>query len=274
MPELPEVETVRRTLVNKIAGEVIAGVDVRFPGCIGNMEPEAFEEKVKGRAMRGVERRGKYLLVRLDDGAILLVHLRMTGRLTAPDQEGDDGDERYLRMAFLFASGRRLCFHDVRKFGRVEWHKDDAALDARLRIGPDPTSGSFGPDTLARIAAGRKRPIKSLLMDQALIGGLGNIYADEALHRAGIAPERRADGLAREEVEQLCLRMQEVLLEGIEHKGTSLRDYVDGDGRPGAFQERLRVYGRAGKPCIACGEPIRRIKIGGRSSFFCPRCQA
>lgn len=272
MPELPEVETVRRSLQNRIVGEVIADVDIRFPGCIEGGDPESFRHKVIGRTIVGVERRAKYLVLRLDDGAAIVVHLRMTGRLTVASSAWPPEDGQ-LRADFALRSGLRLHFHDQRKFGRISWHAGEADLNARIVVGPDPTGEDFRVADLARIALGRKRPIKSLLLDQRLIGGIGNIYADESLFRAEIAPNRPAGSLSDREIAVLYTAIREVLAEGVEHKGTSFRDYVDGDGRKGSYQERLNVYGREGKPCLKCETPIKRLKLAGRSASFCPRCQ-
>ena len=272
VPELPEVETVRRTLARRIAGEQIADVEIRFPGCVEGNDSEFFREKVIGRVITRVERRGKYLLLRLDDGSAVSVHLRMTGRLTA-ERNRPPAEDKYLRAEFVFASGLSLRFHDVRKFGRIGWHAGEEELSARIAVGPDPTGSEFSASDLLRIASGRKRPIKSLLLDQRLIGGLGNIYADESLFRAGIAPDRPAGSLSSGEIEALHAAVRDVLAEGIRYKGTTLRDYVDGDGRAGNFQERLKVYGREGKPCTKCETPIVRIKLAGRSAFYCPGCQ-
>ena len=272
MPELPEVETVRRTLAKRIIGEVIADVDVRFPGCIEGNDVEFFREKVRGRKIVDVLRRAKYLLIQLDDGAAIVVHLRMTGRLTAV-QGAADRNGSHLRVDFAFTSGLHMQFHDQRKFGRIGWYESEVEVGARIKVGPDPTEEDFHAADLARIVSGRKRPIKSLLLDQSLIGGLGNIYADESLFRARIAPDRPADSLSDGEVEALHGAVRDVLYEGLRHKGTSLRDYVDGDGRKGTFQERLKVYAREGKPCVECESPIVRVKLAGRSAYFCPRCQ-
>lgn len=166
-----------------------------------------------------------------------------------------------------------MRFDDQRKFGRVSWFAAESTWNATLRLGPEPIDPEFDVSHLQKLLSGRRRPIKSLLLDQTLISGLGNIYADEALFRAGIAPTRPAASLSEEEIEALWRSCRDVLLEGIAEQGTTLRDYVDGEGRTGRFQERLKVYGRIGQPCVRCGRPLERVVLSGRSSSFCPHCQ-
>lgn len=272
MPELPEVETVRRSIEPRVAGERLRGVRLYFPGCIEGIDPERLAPQIAGKRIERVERIGKYLVFPLEGGERLAVHLRMTGRLQLTSCEAP-GIGPYTRLLFEFESGRALRFDDIRKFGRVIWFESATTLEERLRVGPDPLSPEFTLERFRSVLAGRRRPVKSLLLDQRLIGGVGNIYADESLFAAGVAPWRQAMSLTPREAEALWRALGETLREGVEYKGTTLRDYVDGDGRPGAYGERLRVYGREGKPCPRCGGPVARVKIGGRSSFHCPRCQ-
>lgn len=273
MPELPEVETVRRSLAPKIAGEVIASVQVLFPGCVEGMTPEALTGRLDGRQIRELFRIGKYLGFGLDDGASLVIHLRMTGRLIFLEPEGIELHP-HTRALFRFVSGRALRFDDQRKFGRLMWFGDSASLKQRISLGVEPLDPEFTASRLGALLKERKRPIKSFLLDQKLLAGLGNIYADEALFRAGLAPWRPAGSLAEDEVERLHAAVREVLAEGLKYKGTTVRDYVDGDGRTGMFQERLQVYGREGEPCPRCAGTVHRVVLGGRSSFHCPRCQS
>ena len=272
MPELPEVETVRRSVAGRVAGERFKGALVYFPGCVEGIPAQELGRRLSGKRVEGVERTGKYLVFLIEGGERLAVHLRMTGQLRLASIS-EPGAGPYTRLLFEFESGLALRFDDMRKFGRVIWSPSDAALLERLKVGVDPLSAEFTPERLQAILAGRRRPIKSLLLDQHLIGGVGNIYADESLFAAGVAPWREAGSLSPREVDALWRALRETLCEGIAHKGTTLRDYVDGDGRPGGFAERLRAYGREGRPCHRCGEPLRRVKIGGRSSFHCPKCQ-
>ncbi len=272
MPELPEVETVRRSLEERTAGARIVRVSVCFAGCVQPLTPAELTERLVNRQIVGWGRMGKYLIAQLDDGARLCIHLRMTGQLRVVEESlATTGP--YTRFLIGLEDGRSLQFDDQRKFGRVTWYADQGALEDAIALGPEPIRADFGPNDLAALVAGRTRPVKSFLLDQRLIAGIGNIYADEALHRAGLRPERPAGSLSKAEVESLCGALQEVLNEGIEHRGTSMRDYIDADGRKGSFQERLRVYGRAGEPCVRCGAPLSSVKIAGRSSVFCDRCQ-
>mgnify|MGYP001391937940 CR=1 FL=1 len=272
MPELPEVETVRRSIAGRVTGERFKGAHVFFAGCVEGIPAEELGRRLSGKRVEGVQRIGKYLVLLVEGGERLAVHLRMTGQLRLASSS-DPGAGPYTRLIFEFESGLALRFDDMRKFGRVIWFPSEASLSERLKVGVDPLSAEFTPERFQALLAGRRRPIKSLLLDQELIGGVGNIYADESLFAAGVAPWREAGSLAPQEVEALWRALRETLREGIAHKGTTLRDYVDGDGRPGAFGERLRAYGREGRPCLHCGEPVRRVKIAGRSSFHCPRCQ-
>jgi len=272
MPELPEVETVRRSLAPRLVGDVFAAVEVDFPGCVEGMSPEELAERLCGRRVQRLDRMGKYLRFLVDDGSSLAVHLRMTGRLILQDGHALERNP-YTRAVFRFASGLALRFDDLRKFGRVMGFGDEASLKRRISLGIDPFDPEFTPERLGGMLSGRKRPVKSFLLDQGHVAGLGNIYADESLFRAGIAPWRAASSLSRDEVSRLHRAIREVLAEGIEHKGTSFRDYVDADGQKGGFQERLRVYGREGMPCPSCGRAVQRIVLSGRSSFFCAGCQ-
>lgn len=272
MPELPEVETVRRSLSPWIVGEEFCDITFLFEGSLEGISAESLLRRLVGRRVQSLFRRGKYLGFSLDDASCLVVHLRMTGRLIAVD--GDEPQANaHTRVVFHFRSGKALRFDDIRKFGRVMRFQDQTSLEARIRLGVEPLGSEFTPERLAALVAGRKRPIKSFLLDQSHIAGLGNIYADEALHRAAIAPWREAKSLSPGEIKSLHGAVVQVLEEGVKYKGTTLRDYVDGDGRTGRFQTRLRVYGREGQACPGCGEPVERLVLSGRSSFYCPRCQ-
>lgn len=273
MPELPEVETVRRSLAARTAGVRIKALVAYFPGCIQILTPEQLSERLFERRIVHWGRMGKYLIAELDDGARLSIHLRMTGQFRVVEKESDTVG-RHTRLVLLLEDGRSLQFDDQRKFGRIAWYPDKDALVTAMALGPEPTSDAFGPGELASLMAGRTRPVKSLLLDQRIIAGVGNIYADEALYRAGLHPARPAGSIERAEIESLWQALRDVLTEGIIHRGTSLRDYIDTDGRKGDFQERLRVYGREGKPCFSCGDPLARVKVGGRSSFHCRICQS
>lgn len=243
-----------------------------FEGCIEGESAGSLKENIQGKRLLSIGRRGKLLLFHLDDGSILTVHLRMTGRLTLISPEEDE-EGPHTRLIVYFEQAMILRFDDPRKFGRVRRFPNQKVLLGSVKIGPEPLDDDFQVDSLIKLLQGRRRPIKSLLLDQTIIAGLGNIYADESLFRAGIKPTRPSGSINRSEASALWKAMRTVLLEGIRYKGTTLRDYVDGDGRPGEFATRLKAYGREGEPCPQCGEPIQREKIGGRSSFYCLACQ-
>ncbi|MGA2325878.1 MAG: bifunctional DNA-formamidopyrimidine glycosylase/DNA-(apurinic or apyrimidinic site) lyase [Bryobacteraceae bacterium] len=262
MPELPEVETVLRTLAPRLAGRRV--IDARFYSRLvlrGN--PETAAARLRGRVIRGLERRGKFLVLDLGEGATLTIHLGMTGRLL---WQGTPGP--YTRAVLILDRGR-LVYDDVRQFGRIELAR---ALPGRVaRLGPDALAIPE-PEFAARLRARRGR-IKPLLLNQAFVSGLGNIYTDEALYRARIHPRAIASRLSRERVRRLYQAIREVLGAAISSGGSSVSDYVDGEGRAGFFQFQHQVYGRTGEPCPACGTPIRRIVIAQRGTHYCPKCQ-
>ncbi|MDD3653693.1 MAG: DNA-formamidopyrimidine glycosylase [Desulfotomaculaceae bacterium] len=273
MPELPEVETVKHTLGPKITGLKFTGVKILLPKVIHSPKPDEFVEQVIDKTILNVARRGKYLLFSLAEDLVLLVHLRMTGSLvyTRPEEP----QSRYTHLVFSLSDGGELRFADMRQFGRL-WLAPEDSLD-RLAgykdLGVEPLGAGFTTGFLKKELKRRHIRIKPLLLDQTFIAGLGNIYTDEALHRAKINPERLASSLNYREITRLHHAVREVLQEGIAHRGTTVRDFIDGDGRAGRYQELLRVYRREGEPCGRCGRPIVRKKICGRSSYYCPACQ-
>lgn len=273
MPELPEVETVRRTLLPKLVGHRIEEVEVRWPKAVRYPDLETFVARLRGRRVEGLERRGKHLLLRLSEGLTLVVHLRMTGRLLY--RSATDDVDPHLTVLFYLDRGKALHFVDVRKFGALHLigEGEGERVSSLWGLGLEPLSDGFTPEYLAGMLAKGKGPVKGRLLDQRRLAGLGNIYVDEALHRAGIFPGRPAGSLTRAEVERLHATIRQVLAEGIAHRGTSVRDYVDGDGRAGSFQEKLRVYRRTGQPCPDCGTPVCRTVLAGRGTFYCPCCQ-
>lgn len=273
MPELPEVETVRTTLAEKITGLSIEAVDILMPKIIRTPSPEEFCRRLTGQTILALDRRGKYLLVRLSGGLTLVIHLRMTGRLVYTTASTPPA--KYTHVLFHLGNGEQLRFSDMRQFGRISLVENDAlVLFPGLKdLGPEPLSTNFTREYLQRELRRRRTRLKPLLLDQTFIAGLGNIYADEALHRARLHPQRPASTLTSREAAALYRAIREVLTEGIAGRGTTFRDYVDGAGRRGGFQEKLRVYGRAGQPCRQCGKPVERIRISGRSAYFCPGCQ-
>ncbi|HEY8417013.1 MAG TPA: bifunctional DNA-formamidopyrimidine glycosylase/DNA-(apurinic or apyrimidinic site) lyase [Limnochordales bacterium] len=273
MPELPEVETVRRQLQAALPGRRIEGVDVRLARVLQNIAPDALKERIVGRRFTGVDRRGKFLILHLDEGARLIVHLRMTGRLTV--SRAADPEWPYTRVVVPLDDGRQLRFSDMRTFGT--WHYIGDGYGGEppglVSMGVEPLSDAFTPDTLAAVLAGRRAPIKAVLLDQRRIAGIGNIYADEALFRAGIAPGRPAGSLSEQEVARLHHAIRAVLQASLDQGGTTVRDYVNGRGAPGEFQKYLDVYGRAGQPCRRCGTPLVKRKVAGRGTHVCPQCQ-
>lgn len=271
MPELPEVETIRRTLMPVLVGRTIADCIVLLPKVLENQEPAAFARAVSGRKIEDLTRRGKYLLFHLSGGRVLVVHLRMTGQLVYHPPEAQPGaPAKHTHAVFRLDDGATLHYVDPRRFGRLRIAPAPAQPEG---LGPEPLDGTFSPAILRERLSRRRGRIKALLLDQGFLAGLGNIYADEALYRAGIHPERPADRLTAREVQALYHAIREVLAEAIRYRGTSIVNYVDGQGRPGEFQLRLNVYGRAGEPCPSCATPIARTRVANRGTYFCPRCQ-
>jgi formamidopyrimidine-DNA glycosylase len=265
MPELPEVETVVRQLRREIVGRTFAGLRVFWPRTIEGRPPD-FRRLLRGRAVCRVTRRGKYIGIECAGGAFFTVHLRMTGKLL---RRLDAGDRPHLRAEFSFADGSRLYFVDARKFGRVRlWPCREDSCPA---LGPEPLRPQAVAAALRRLKT--KRPVKSVLLDQAVLAGIGNIYADEALFAAGIHPLRPASGLRVEEIDDLGRCVPRILRAAIRRNGTTLRNYRTVAGEKGRNQEELFVYGRKGEPCFRCGTAIERIRINGRSSHYCPCCQ-
>lgn len=251
-----------------LVGHTILGVEVQWEGAIALPGPAEFSDLLPGQRIEGVERRGKFVILRLS-GYDLLIHLRMTGQLLVV-ASGEQSGPRHLRVA-LVLDGKRLLFNDTRKFGRMYLVSDRCQVLGNL--GPEPLASDFTPERLGAQLGGRRVSIKSLLLNQRLLAGVGNIYADEALHTAGIAPQRQACTLSREEIIALYKGLREALQRAIHNRGTTLSDYRDAQGRKGGHREYLRVYGRAGQPCLRCGAPIQRDRIGGRSSYYCAACQ-
>ncbi|GBD22502.1 Formamidopyrimidine-DNA glycosylase [bacterium HR29] len=271
MPELPEVETIRRDLTKLAIGERIVDVwvDPATAPLLLDGSPEAFREEVCGRRILRIDRRGKYLLFRLDDGRTWATHLRMTGRLVW--RRSDAPPEPYERAWVRFESGHDLRWCDLRKFGR--WRLISCDDEVLGQLGPEPLDPSFSAEALASMLRGRRAPVKAVLLDQRRIAGLGNIYADEALFAAGIRPDTPAGSLEAAAVRRLHEAITDVIRRGIERRGASFRDYVDANGEEGAQQMYVQVFRRTGKPCYRCGTPISRIVVGGRSTHFCPHCQ-
>src|SRR5258707_5816496 len=270
MPELPEVEFVARQLRDDLVGRRIRRAKVFWPRAIQGLAVPEFEAGLAGRVVTAIGRRGKYLLIYLDDGAVLLVHRRMSGnlRLAAPDE-----DEPYVRVAVMLDDDRRLLYTDPRKFGRLALARAEELPALFAALGPEPLDASFTVEALAARLVGRRGPIKAALLDQSVVAGLGNIYADEALFRAGIHPLRPAGALDSTEVAALHAGIVGALRAGIEHGGTTFSRYRDAYGESGTNRQHLEVYQRTGEPCLRCGTPIERIVVGQRGTHFCPSCQ-
>ncbi|MDZ7751621.1 MAG: bifunctional DNA-formamidopyrimidine glycosylase/DNA-(apurinic or apyrimidinic site) lyase [Gammaproteobacteria bacterium] len=271
MPELPEVETTRRGIAPHITGRHVSAVTVRQPRLREAVPPELARDAV-GQPVAGVERRGKYLLLRMPLGTII-IHLGMSGSLRVLGG-AVPLPERHDHVDIVFGGGPLLRLHDPRRFGIVTWTSGDPLTHRLLaRLGPEPLAAGFDGHHLYLAARGRGVAVKSLLLDGTVVAGVGNIYASEALFRAGIHPGRAAARISLVRYQGLARALREVLTDAIAAGGTTLRDFVDGSGRPGYFRQRLLVYGREGEPCPGCDGPIRRVILGQRSSYYCPRCQ-
>ena len=278
MPELPEVETVRRGLMPRMAGRRIVRLqqrrrDLRVP------LPEKFAARVEGRTVTGIDRRAKYLLIRLDDGQTLIVHLGMSGRMTLYDAETAASHPlgAHDHVVFDMDDGWQVRFNDARRFGLKVLVPDEAVASHKYfrSLGPEPLDDAFTSEVLAARLAGRRTPIKAALLDQKTLVGVGNIYACEALFLAGISPRRSAHTVKGERADRLVAAIKRVLLRSIEDGGSTLRDHVQPGGELGYFQTRFNVYDRAGIACPtpACGHTVRRLVQAGRSTFYCTRCQ-
>lgn len=273
MPELPEVETVRRTLEAKITGRKITGVTVNQAASIKSPTAADLIARVRGMRFSTVRRRGKYLLIDLSSGDTMVVHLRMTGRLVYTPAE--EPLPKHTHVIFHLDDGRELRFTDQRRFGCIWVMREDetGSLSGLCSLGPEPLGDDFTRKKLAQSLLGKKTKIKAFLLDQRNIAGIGNIYADEILFAGGIHPERPAGSLSASEINRLFTSIKDILHFAVEQRGTSFSDYVDGVGEKGSHQNYLKVYGRGGEPCFRCGTAISVTRVGGRSSHFCSHCQ-
>jgi formamidopyrimidine-DNA glycosylase len=273
MPELPEVETIRRGLALSIEGRRITAVTVRR-GDLRRPVPEDFVRRLGGRRVEAVGRRAKYLLIGLDSGETVIAHLGMSGRLYARNGGAHAPHEH---LVFAFDDGTELVFNDARRFGLFDLAPTEAVADHVLlrHLGPDPLGPGFDGGVLSAALAGRRAPIKALLLDQRMIAGLGNIYACESLYRAGISPRRSGASVAGARAHRLAEAIAAVLEDAIAAGGSTLRDYVQASGELGYFQHSFKVYARAGESCptAAEGHVVRRIVQSNRSTFYCPLCQ-
>jgi formamidopyrimidine-DNA glycosylase len=273
MPELPEVETIRRSLESHLVGRRIVGLTVREPRLRERVHPAALRRACVGREIVGLGRRAKYLLCHLAGGQTLIIHLGMSGRIVLEPAERPLQPHDHLQLRL--DDGRELRFHDPRRFGRVTLCETERLADHPLfrHLGPEPLGPDFTGAYLAERARGRRLAVKNFLMDGRIVVGIGNIYACEALHVATIHPGTATGRIRPPRWARLAAAVREVLEDSLRAGGTSFNDYVDGNGRAGLYQLQTQVYGRAGEPCRRCGAPIRRILQGARSTFYCPRCQ-
>jgi len=268
MPELPEVETIKRDLESKIIGLCFTGATLSWPRMLQNLTPEAFNHRLISQCIEEITRRGKYLIFQLSNGEALILHLRMSGSLRMDDACNDDP---YIRAVFGLNNGASLYFRDPRKFGMIWLVEDEKQVVGKL--GPEPLDQGFTANELQSILSNHTAPIKATLCDQTLIAGIGNMYADEALFAASIHPARKTNNLSRDEIKRLHHAIGEVLKKAINSGGASISDYRRPDGKSGEAQFVFKVAHQLGKKCNKCGTPIERIPIHKRGSYFCPKCQ-
>ncbi|MDQ7024714.1 MAG: bifunctional DNA-formamidopyrimidine glycosylase/DNA-(apurinic or apyrimidinic site) lyase [Anaerolineae bacterium] len=271
MPELPEVETVVRGLRQPLIGHTIESMWYDWENSIALPHANEFEGRVVGQTVIGIRRRAKYIVIELDKD-LLLVHLRMTGRLYVAEENAVQRVDKWVHVKFGLDGAKELRFSDSRKFGKV--YLTDNIDDVTGGIGPEPLEDTFTVAVFKERLTGRRKVIKSLLLDQHFIAGVGNIYADEALHRAAIHPQRSADSLSDEEIVRLYTTVRAVLAAGIQHEGASINWYRKPDGTQGESQKHFYVYGRDGQDCLTCGQArIEKSRIAQRGTHFCPNCQ-
>jgi formamidopyrimidine-DNA glycosylase len=271
MPELPEVETIRRHLAPRVEGRRLGAVEILDPRWTAPATPAAVATRLRARRVERLGRRGKYLLWQLDGGLVLVQHLRMTGTvLYDPPAE-----PIHTRVRLPLDDGHRVVVSDPRRFGTGHMLEGSDALATYLesRLGLEPLDRRFTPEHLGALARACRAPVKAFLLDQKRMAGVGNIYADEALFRARIHPLRPADRLTRKQIAALHAALREVLRDGIDARGASIDDFRDPDGVQGSFQEGFRVHLRAGAPCPCCGRPVRKLEAAGRGTYVCERCQ-
>lgn len=265
MPELPEVETIKRELEKAVLGKKITEVCVRHPKVIREPSVDKFKKGLTGATVRNILRKAKVLILELSNGKSLVIHLKMTGQLIYP------GTGRNSRVSFRLSDGKFLDFRDLRLFAELRLLDDWRSLEFIQGLGPEPFG--LSEDKFKEALSKKRTKIKPLLMDQKFISGLGNLYVAEALFRAKIHPERPANSLSNKEEKLLLKETKKILSEAIQHKGSSVDQYVQLSGRPGDYVKYHRVYDREGTPCLVCKTPIKRISLGGRGTYFCPKCQ-
>lgn len=272
MPEMPEVEQVRKTLLPHIKGKTIKNIEINLARLIKYPSPEEFIAGLTGKTILDVGRRGKYLVLKTGENQKLIVHLRMTGSLIA--QDADKPEPPYAKIKFELTDGVTMWFCDIRTFGTLYLvTNNDAYIEGYETLGPEPLSEGFTAGYMRPVIAKSRKPIKTLILEQTFIAGLGNIYADECLALSGILPMRTANTLTYEEIDRLHDAINKVIAQGIANRGTTFRDYKDGEGNKGDNQNHLLVYGRKGLCCKMCGGELLGTKVGGRGTTYCPHCQ-
>ncbi len=273
MPELPEVETVRRTLTPLVVGKTIKAVTLWYPKIVAS-DHKKFKQTLPGKKIEQIDRYGKYLLIRLSDNLTIVSHLRMEGKyhlVASPAVPKGKHDH----VQFAFTDGTALRYNDMRKFGRMRLllTGTEKKLTTIGKLGPEPNSKAFTAADFAKRLARKKKNIKAALLDQTVVAGLGNIYVDEVLWRSKIHPLSRANALPAAQVVQLRANINQIIAEAIKLRGTTVHTYLDANGRVGGFQSKLQVYGHAGEKCKRCGHKLQKIKVAGRGTTFCPHCQ-
>lgn len=273
MPELPEIETIKKDMIKKVKGRKINKVEMRNEKSIKIPSAPEFKKGVEEKAIQNIERRGKYLLLNLDTNQLLVFHLKLTGRLLF--FPSGKREPEYVRIVFTFSDKSRLFFADIRGFGEVYLIGRDelGKIPAIKNMGPEPLSPGFSAQKLKEKLRGKRGKIKPALMDQSVLAGVGNIYSQEALYRVGIHPERNASQLTGKQIEAIYQGLVEVLREAIQHRGSSVDAYIDLEGKEGGHVPYLRVYGKEGGNCLRCGSIIEKKKISGRGTYFCEKCQ-
>ncbi len=275
MPELPEVEVTRQGLLPHLPGRRVTAVRWSNRRLRRPMPRKLLREWIAGHVIATVDRRAKYLLIRMQEGAVLVIHLGMTGRLGL--FAGDSARARHDHLCLGLDDGSELRFNDSRRFGSIEvWPPDEAIRleeEFAARLGIEPFSDRFNADRLLALAKTRRQPVKTFLMDSGIIAGIGNIYANEILHAAHLHPQTPVNRISRQQWQQVATATRAILAEAIRAGGSTIADFLDASGRPGYFQLRLRVYGRKDRPCPVCGAAIEKCTLAGRATFFCPVCQ-
>ena len=266
MPELPEVETIKNELLPHVLGRTIKSVDVYWEKMVKQPSVKEFRARITGEKITGLSRRGKYLFFHLSGGDVLVMHMKMTGSLLV-----NPSDARFTRAVLHLDNGVAVHFWDLRKFGKMWLDKDASAVVGQL--GPEPLDADFTPDVLAELLHNRTAPVKPVLLDQSIIAGIGNMYADEALFEAEIHPMKPAGKLSKTEIKRLHDAIILVLRKALKKKGASVRNYIRPDGQPGTAHDEFNVAHGVGKNCPRCGSAIKRIVVRGRGTYLCPKCQ-